>query len=304
MISMLWMRYQQLSLACSFATFLILMNFHQLTHLLVRFRLFFSSSALSRKLLSPGMKPWCIWYTYITLRTFLTQPSHNFLWIWDWRHWSFDGARYDMRRWSWTSKIWHTFCSATWSKWATLKSTEPAMNMMRPQMIRDFEVISRRFNKSDRSWDKPKFLGSKLTSRQCRPKYYALHTKLGVIRFHQMLWCHHRNGNLGNSLCWQISIQAVGIPVQHIFYEDLAGNSANLEARISQISTEFHFRPLRSCSAKAVRRFLRQNTSCPPVQLSKAADTQLGLPKFREVFPVLGRSWRLPSLARKEELWI
>ena len=41
MISMLWMRYQQLSLACSFATFLILMNFHQLTHLLVRFRLFF-----------------------------------------------------------------------------------------------------------------------------------------------------------------------------------------------------------------------------------------------------------------------
>lgn len=43
--------------------------------------------------------------------------------------------------------------------------------------------------------------------------------------------------------------KAVGIPVQHIFYEDLAGNSANLEA---------------------VRRFLRQNTSCPPVQLSKA----------------------------------
>lgn len=124
-------------------------------------------------------------------------------------------------------------------------------------------------------------LGQAKVSWQCRPKYYALHTKMGVIRFHQMLWCHHRNGNLGNSLCWQISIQAVGIPVQHIFYEDLAGNSANLEARISQISTEIHFRPLRSCSAKAVRRFLRQNTSCPPVQLSKAADTQLGLPKFR-----------------------
>lgn len=48
MISMLWMRYQQLSLACSFATFLILMNFHQLTHLLVRFRLFFIQRFISQ----------------------------------------------------------------------------------------------------------------------------------------------------------------------------------------------------------------------------------------------------------------
>lgn len=164
MISMLWMLYQQLSLACSFAAFLILMNFHQLTHLLVWFRVFFHpalylancSAVATLKLANMRagdlqnmcrMKPWCIWYTYSTLRngSYPTQP-------WFGHHWSFDGARYDMRRWSWTSKIWHTFCSATWSKWATLKSMEPAMNS----------------NEHDASTNDPRFWGDKQKIQQVR----------------------------------------------------------------------------------------------------------------------------------------
>lgn len=43
--------------------------------------------------------------------------------------------------------------------------------------------------------------------------------------------------------------RAMGLPVLHVYYEDLAGSAANLEA---------------------VRNFLRQNSSCPPAPLSKA----------------------------------
>ena len=94
-------------------------------------------------------------------------------------------------------------------------------------------------------------------------------------------------------LCWQISIQAVGIPVQHIFYEDLAGNSANLEARISQIPAEIQFMhgaTLALLLRPGSETFLEtkhQLSSSAAVE-GRAADAQLGLPKLRVFFSSFG----------------